>query len=763
MVKLQKLSSTIKTSSGLDLHTPHPAQLLPYIDDKRFQIVIAGRRFGKDIDINTPILCYKPSTGKTYWSKMGKLKEGEYVFDEQGTPTKITFVSEVFNNPCYKITFSTGESITAGQDHKWVVKTKHNRRYKNSEESILTTKELYEGGVKTGSNEYNYLISLPKPLKLPFKKLRLDPYLMGYHIGDGTVGTNYLTIGDLDIENVTQNFSEIGITLRPMAGKYRYSILEHKSKDFSNYRKNRIKRKYIPKDYLDGSIEQRLSLLQGLCDSDGSYSKAVELSSTSKRLFNQYLYLLSSLGIHYGISKVVSSYRQSNGKLKRTGTNYRIGFNTSLPVFRIKRKLEKQFAKQRSNQTKNIAITSIIPVPTVPTKCISVDAPSHMYLCGKTLIPTHNTELGKLCAYRTLIRDAGKVAWFSPTHTMYDHVFREMYEALHPISRYTNIQKNMIILNNGAELKFWSAESSKAVRGQSYDLAILDEAAYYKSGESWESDIRPTLADRTGKAFFLTTPNGRNYIYELFLRGQNPDDNEFRSWRFPSIVSPFFKIDEYNNARIAMPARIFEQEYNAEFLINTGEVFKNIDSVCVLSYPDPDLDITSGEYVFGIDFARKGDFTVVCVLEVTTGNLVDMLVVNQMSYLEIINEIERFYNRYKPITILAEENSAGDPVIEIMQEQKKLPVRPFVTTNSSKARIIQSLALRFEKKRIYCLRDPELIRQLQAFTIDVTPSGKTKYQGAVGYHDDAVIALAIANEALNELMGVYSSRIPVMA
>ncbi len=143
-----------------------------------------------------------------------------------------------------------------------------------------------------------------------------------------------------------------------------------------------------------------------------------------------------------------------------------------------------------------------------------------------------------------------------------------------------------------------------------------------------------------------------------------------------------------------------------------------------------------------------------------TGNMIDMLVVNKLSYLEIIDEIEKFYLKWKPIAILAEENSAGDPVIEVMQVQKKLPVRPFVTTNSSKARIIQNLALKFEKKRIFAMRDPELIRQLQAFTIDVTPSGKTKYGGTRGYNDDMVVAFAIANEAINELTHVFSSRIP---
>lgn len=365
------------------------------------------------------------------------------------------------------------------------------------------------------------------------------------------------------------------------------------------------------------------------------------------------------------------------------------------------------------------------------------------------------TFLGKLACFRALFTGK-KAAWFSPTHKMYTHIFREVYEKLEPYLAYSNIQDKFLLLKNGASLQFWSAENVNSIRGQSYDLAVLDEAAYYKNSDIWQAAIRPTLADRQGEAYFLTTPNGRNYIYELYVMGQDKLNPEFESWRFPSYVSPFFDINEYRNAKLTMPERIFEQEYNAEFLLNSGEVFKNIDQVCKLPYIEHPYE---GRFVFGIDFARSNDYTVVVCIDTFYRIQVDMLVVNQIRYIEIVNEIKSFYEKWKPHTVIAEANSTGDALIEMM-EDKGIPVERFVTGNKSKNEIILSLALNFEKKNILLLNEPEMIRQLQAYQIKLTETGKAKYSGAYGYHDDMVIALALANYAMDGYSGVFSSKIP---
>lgn len=369
---------------------------------------------------------------------------------------------------------------------------------------------------------------------------------------------------------------------------------------------------------------------------------------------------------------------------------------------------------------------------------------------GKTL-------LGTIISYRTLLKDGGKVAWFSPTHKMYNHIFRKMYEELLPFTTYSNIQDKIIFLNNGSSIQFWSAENYDSIRGQSYDTAILDEAAYYRSGEIWQAAIRPTLADRKGKAYFLTTPNGRNWVYELYLEGLR-DKSEFQSWNFPSYVSPYFDIAEYEAAKVSMPERIFRQEYDAEFLINTGEVFKNIDQIC--SLPNLNINPQEGRYIFGIDFGRSEDSTVVTIFDKDKRQMVWLEVIQNMRYLEIMDKIVELYKIWNPINIVVESNAAGKVLVEQM-EDLRLPIEPFVTTNRSKEMIIQSLALSFEKKKILCLHDPELMRQLQAFTISKTTSGLTKYAAPKGYHDDYVMSLALAHYALESSV-VFGGGIPIL-
>jgi len=104
------------------------------------------------------------------------------------------------------------------------------------------------------------------------------------------------------------------------------------------------------------------------------------------------------------------------------------------------------------------------------------------------------------------------------------------------------------------------------------------------------------------------------------------------------------------------------------------------------------------------------------------------------------------YNRYKPLSVLAEKNSIGDPNIE---ELKKLgmPVKPFNTTHTSKAEIINALSLAFEQNDIGIPNDPILLNELQAFTVERLASGSYRYTAPSGLHDDTVIALALANKA----------------
>src|SRR5207249_1420351 len=96
----------------------------------------------------------------------------------------------------------------------------------------------------------------------------------------------------------------------------------------------------------------------------------------------------------------------------------------------------------------------------------------------------------------------------------------------------------------------------------------------------------------------------------------------------------------------------------------------------------------------------------------------------------------------------AEQNSIGQPIIEQLTRDG-LQVDSFTTTNASKAQVIDSLALAFERGDIRILNDPVLVSELVAYQAERLPSGLLRYGAPSGQHDDTVMALAIAWSAVS--------------
>ena len=149
--------------------------------------------------------------------------------------------------------------------------------------------------------------------------------------------------------------------------------------------------KHIPSQYLRSAKRQRLALLQGLMDTDGHCTKRgqCEFTTTSERLRDGVLELIRSLGWK-------PTWKKGNAILNgiRIGNKYRIQFWPDQPVFRLSRKATRQQSR-RPTRSQWRQIVSVEPVSSVPMRCIAVDSPSHLYLAGESMVPTHNTALGQ--------------------------------------------------------------------------------------------------------------------------------------------------------------------------------------------------------------------------------------------------------------------------------------------------------------------------------------------------------------------------------
>jgi phage terminase large subunit-like protein len=276
------------------------------------------------------------------------------------------------------------------------------------------------------------------------------------------------------------------------------------------------------------------------------------------------------------------------------------------------------------------------------------------------------------------------------------------------------------------------------LRGEGLDFVVMDECAFMRK-EAWTEAIRPALSDRQGRALFISTPKGRNWFWEVYQRGVNGEEG-WRSWTFPTANNPFIAKSEIEAAKRDLPEMIFRQEYLAEFIDDSGGVFRRVQEAAIL---EPREYEQGKQYVAGVDVAASVDFTVVSVLEAESKEMVYMDRFNRVDYPVLIDRLESIYHRYRLTSMVVESNSIGRPVIDELVS-RGLNIVPFTTTSATKQGIIQNLQAAFENGQILVLDEPVLIGELLSFESKRNASGGFSYSAPDGMHDDTVMSLAIA-------------------
>jgi phage FluMu gp28-like protein len=307
-----------------------------------------------------------------------------------------------------------------------------------------------------------------------------------------------------------------------------------------------------------------------------------------------------------------------------------------------------------------------------------------------------------------------------------------------------------IMMQGGGSVQVRSADNPDSLRGEGLDYVVLDECAYMRH-EVFNEALRPALSDRKGRALFISTPKGRNWFWRFWARGNDGEDSEWKSFRFPTGGNPYIDTDEIAAARASLPERIFEQEYLAEFLEDAGGVFRRVMAAAdaepqdeaITADEEADPAVLAHTYVMGVDWGKHSDFTVLAVVDIDDGALVHLDRFNRIDYDVQVGRLRVLADRFKPQSIVAESNSMGEPLIDSLKALG-LPVHSFATTNASKKLAIDELALAFESGTIRIIPDPVLISELQAYETERLASGMLRYTAPSGMHDDTVMALALA-------------------
>ncbi|CAA9237064.1 MAG: Replicative DNA helicase (DnaB) @ intein-containing [uncultured Blastococcus sp.] len=170
--------------------------------------------------------------------------------------------------------------------------------------------------------------------------------------------------------------------------------------------------KHIPVQYLRGSVAQRRALLAGLLDTDGTVAPngVVQFAVTNRRLAQDTRELIASLG-----HRVTSTRKRVPGRTEESSTCYTLTFSTDDEVFMLERK--KLLHKERGARTfvarGSRFITDVRPILSVPVRCIQVDAKDHLFLAGRSFIPTHNSTLGLDIARSASVKHHMPAAIFS--------------------------------------------------------------------------------------------------------------------------------------------------------------------------------------------------------------------------------------------------------------------------------------------------------------------------------------------------------------
>lgn len=308
-------------------------------------------------------------------------------------------------------------------------------------------------------------------------------------------------------------------------------------------------------------------------------------------------------------------------------------------------------------------------------------------------------------------------------------------------------EKKMYLVD-GTEIEFKSADSKDTtLRGAGLDWCIIAEASRV-SQDAWEQGIRPALADKLGRAVFGSTPKGKNYFYDLYRRGQDNQDKDWKSWKLPSITNPYFPKEEFYSLQKSMPEMLFKQEMEAEFIDDSGVVFRGIKEIVCGDYKDA---IDGHDYIIGVDLAKTHDFTVIHVMDRQTKEIVYFDRFNQMDWPYQKEKINWIAKKYYEAQIWIDSTGLGDPIENDLRKDGRR-IFGYKFSNSSKKELIEFLCIAIQQRMFTMPENETVLTELAQYDYELLPGGSVRYSAPVGKFDDCVISLALCVHGMKQFL-----------
>lgn len=389
--------------------------------NERYLIINVPPRAGKALAVDTPI----PTPDG--WKSIGDIRTGDVVFGPDGSETEVLHAHAPYSAETFVVTFDDGSTIECDGRHLWSTIDKPHAATWTEHRGAGWTDDWWAwrgpgkgaggrgGGTKdstgrprtgTGAttrtaSEIRAAMAAGETPRIPNGRIEgidvdlpIDPYVLGYWLGDGTTAEPAITVGNADLAHVVAVLGNAGIAISQQCRDYSPTVTNVRMLGMRGAFTSigLLGNKHIPDAYLRASSRQRRQLLAGIMDSDGCASGSeASLAQQNRALAGQVAELVASLG-----GKVTHAERPAVCNGVATGaTVYVQRVITTFNPFQMERKAarwEAQSVRAKMGLRGQRIIKSIEPTGrSTAVRCLTIDHPSALYLAGRQMVPTHNT------------------------------------------------------------------------------------------------------------------------------------------------------------------------------------------------------------------------------------------------------------------------------------------------------------------------------------------------------------------------------------
>lgn len=373
---------------------------------------------GKCLADNTPI----PVADNRGYVNIGDIKQGDYVFDENGNPTRVLGVFSQGMKHAYRVVFADGAEIICNDEHLWAAR-KAKAHYLGKPYVAMPLSEMIEYSAERAARPRKttlFYVPMNKAVQRSRRDYPIHPYVIGVLLGDGNLSWGRALRVSSNDEFVVSKVADLIGAVSAERSKYNYTwrfVRQNVKSDLKYIQQGELQEKCnfdvsklfftksierrIPREYMLGSVEQRYDLLRGLMDTDGTVSKNdrcnCSFSTNNRLLAEDVIELVRSLGMR----ATVSALQRKDSQYRNL--EYQVHISTSIDkkyeLFSLPRHKQSINRYRRTNKYRNkhyedLGIKRIEDLGVeMPMTCIYVDASSHLYQAGKEHIVTHNTAL----------------------------------------------------------------------------------------------------------------------------------------------------------------------------------------------------------------------------------------------------------------------------------------------------------------------------------------------------------------------------------